>query len=215
MALCILHILPNANCPNTCFRLHVVMRRMPRIDPSQLLTTLSVLLAPDGGIRSADDVSILLLITSYSLTYSLTYSLHFPYLLSPCFITVADRGCSSRIQSFPSRIQGQKDPGSASNNLSTLTKTSFLSSRNYDPNCSSRIRIRIWIFYPSRIQGSKRYLPDPGSGSATPLFINRPLRVYHSPFNFGVLVHSCCLVVCLLLFFNLPFSSLPLLSLFS
>jgi hypothetical protein len=94
--------------PTTCFRLHVVMRRMPRIDPSQLLTTLSVLLAPDGGIRSADDVSILLLITSYSLTYSLTYSLHFPYLLSPCFITVADRGCSSRIQSFPSRIQGQK-----------------------------------------------------------------------------------------------------------
>ena len=65
MALCILHILPNANCPNTCFRLHVVMR-MPRIDPSQLLTTLSVLLAPDGGIRSADDVSILFFIASYS-----------------------------------------------------------------------------------------------------------------------------------------------------
>jgi hypothetical protein len=31
---------------------------MPRIDPSQLLNTLSVLLAPDGGIRSSDDVSI-------------------------------------------------------------------------------------------------------------------------------------------------------------
>ena len=29
---------------------------MPRIDPSQLLNTLSVLLAPNGGIRSAGEV---------------------------------------------------------------------------------------------------------------------------------------------------------------
>ena len=29
---------------------------MPRIDPSQLLRTLSVLLAKDGGIRSAEEV---------------------------------------------------------------------------------------------------------------------------------------------------------------
>jgi hypothetical protein len=36
----------------------------------------------------------------------------------------------------------------------------------FDPGCSSRIRIL--IFYPSRIQGSKRHrIPDPGSGSAT------------------------------------------------
>jgi hypothetical protein len=32
------------------------------------------------------------------------------------------------------------------------------------------------------------------------LFTNRPLRVHYSPFNFVVLVLSCCLVVCLLLF---------------
>ncbi len=34
-------------------------------------------------------------------------------------------------------------------------KTWFLSSRKYDPGCSSRIRIL--TFYPSRIQGSKRH----------------------------------------------------------
>ena len=31
---------------------------MPRIDPSQLLQTLSVLLAPNGGIKSAGEVRI-------------------------------------------------------------------------------------------------------------------------------------------------------------
>ncbi len=38
-------------------------------------------------------------------------------------------------------------------------KKRFLSSRKYDPGCSSRIRIL--IFYPSRIQGSKmHWIPD-------------------------------------------------------
>jgi len=51
-------------------------------------------------------------------------------------------------------------PGSASKNLSILTQKLFLSSRKYDPGCSSRIRIL--IFYPSRIQGPKRHrIPDP------------------------------------------------------
>jgi hypothetical protein len=45
------------------------------------------------------------------------------------------------------------DPGSASQNLNILTQKWFLSSRKYDPGCSSRIRIM--TFYPSRI-------PDPG-----------------------------------------------------
>ncbi len=51
------------------------------------------------------------------------------------------------------------DPGSASKNLSILTqKKWFLTSRKYDPGCSSRIR----NFYPSRVQGSKRHrIPDP------------------------------------------------------
>jgi hypothetical protein len=42
----------------------------------------------------------------------------------------------------------------------------FLSTRKYDPGCSSRIRKL--IFYPSRIPelGVKK-APDPGSGSAT------------------------------------------------
>jgi len=53
---------------------------------------------------------------------------------------------------FPSRIRivSILDPGSASKNLSILTKKKwFLSSRKYDPGCSSRIRIL--TFYPSRI----------------------------------------------------------------
>ncbi len=41
----------------------------------------------------------------------------------------------------------------------------FLSPRKYDPGCSSRIRIL--IFYPSRIQGSKTAPPDPGSAIHT------------------------------------------------
>ncbi len=47
-------------------------------------------------------------------------------------------------------------------------KKLFLSSRKYDPGCSSRILIRIRIFSPSRIPfpGVKK-APDPGSGSAT------------------------------------------------
>ncbi len=49
------------------------------------------------------------------------------------------------------------DPGSASKNLSVLTpKKWFLSSRKYDPGCSSRIPDPDADFYPSRI-------PDPGS----------------------------------------------------
>jgi hypothetical protein len=37
-----------------------------------------------------------------------------------------------------------------------LPKKLFLNSRKYDPGCSSRIQVL--IFYPSRIQGSKRLL---------------------------------------------------------
>ena len=46
----------------------------------------------------------------------------------------------------------------------------YLSSRKYDPGCSSRKRML--SFYPSRIPdpGVKK-APDPGSGSATLLFI--------------------------------------------
>ncbi len=60
-------------------------------------------------------------------------------------------------------------PGSASKNLSILTpKKWFLSSRKYDPGCSSRIRIL--IFYPSRMPDpgvKKAPDPDPKSRSAT------------------------------------------------
>ena len=35
---------------------------MPRIDPTQLLRTLSVLLSTDGGIKSAEEVHLLFLL---------------------------------------------------------------------------------------------------------------------------------------------------------
>ena len=59
------------------------------------------------------------------------------------------------------------DPGSSSKNLSILTppkkqKKWFLSSKNYDPGCSSRIPDPDADSLPSRIPGSKRYqIPDP------------------------------------------------------
>ena len=79
---------------------------------------------------------------------------------------------------FPSRIRTVSIPDleSASKNLSILTpkkpKKWFLSSRKYDPGCSSRIRML--TFYPSKIPdpGVKK-APDPGSGSATLQKYNR------------------------------------------
>ncbi len=83
----------------------------------------------------------------------LTPSSHCTYLHSHVS-SVADPGCLSRIRIFPSRIKKTPDPGSASNNL-----TKNIVSKIW---CSSRIRIL--LFYPSRIpdQGSKRHrIPDP------------------------------------------------------
>jgi hypothetical protein len=69
----------------------------------------------------------------------------------------------------PSRIP---DPGSSSKNLSILTpkkaKKWFLSSKKYDPGCSSRIPDPDADFLLSRIPdpGVKRYpIPDPGSAT--------------------------------------------------
>jgi hypothetical protein len=60
------------------------------------------------------------------------------------------------------------DPGSASKNLSTVfnPKKWFLSSREYDPGCSSRIPDPDADFLPIPDPGVKK-APDPGSGSAT------------------------------------------------
>ncbi len=76
------------------------------------------------------------------------------------FTSVADPGCLIPDPNF-------FHPGTSSKNLCILTQKLFLSSRKYDPGCSSRIRIL--IFYPSRIQGVKK-APDPGS--ATQVFTN-------------------------------------------
>jgi hypothetical protein len=69
-------------------------------------------------------------------------------------ISVANPGYLSRIRVFfSSRIQGQKDSGSASKNFSDFNPINyfFLCSRKNDLGCSSWIRIR--IVFPSRIQG--------------------------------------------------------------
>ncbi len=82
--------------------------------------------------------------------------------LSPVH-SVADPGCLSRTQIFPSLIP---DPRSKRCRIRIkefkhfLPKKVFLSFRNSDPGCL--FRTRILIFYPSRIQGSKKVLePDP------------------------------------------------------
>jgi hypothetical protein len=66
-----------------------------------------------------------------------------------------------RIRIFPSRIP---DPHQRTEVI--LPKKLFQSSRKYDPGCSSRIRIL--IFYPSRIPDpGVPNAPDPGSRYAT------------------------------------------------
>ncbi len=79
--------------------------------------------------------------------------------------SVADPGCLSRMRFFHpgSRFEKIPDPGSGSSskNLSIFTpKNCFLSFWKYDQGCSSRVRIL--IFYLSRIQGSKSHrIPEP------------------------------------------------------
>jgi hypothetical protein len=57
-------------------------------------------------------------------------------------------------------------PGSASKNLGNLTQKMVLNSPNYDPGCSSRIRIPDPDFLPIPDPGAKK-AADPGSASAT------------------------------------------------
>jgi hypothetical protein len=71
----------------------------------------------------------------------------------------------SRIRIFPSQI---RDP----HQRIVTQKKWFLSSRKYDPGCSSWIPDKILTFYPSWIPGSKRQripgskkAPDPGSAT--------------------------------------------------
>ncbi len=96
----------------------------------------------------------------------------------------------SRIRLFSIPEPNCLHPGSALKNFSILTpknqKKWFLSSRKYDPGCSSRTRIRMLTFYPSQIPdpGAKK-APDPGSGSATLVLFKEPslvsTQLYRSP----------------------------------
>jgi hypothetical protein len=98
-----------------------------------------------------------------------------PYWYRYLTVSVADPGCLSRIPDptffrSGSRIRTVSipDPGSASKNLGILTQKKpkhwFLSSRKYDPGCSSRIPDPDADLLPSRIPdpGVKKAL-DPGS----------------------------------------------------
>ncbi len=75
------------------------------------------------------------------------------------------------------------EPGSSSKNLSILTpkkaKKWFLSSKKYDPGCSSRIPDPDADFLPSRIPGSKRHPisdPDPQHWISDSRFNNKTAR---------------------------------------
>jgi hypothetical protein len=81
---------------------------------------------------------------------------------------------------FPSRIRTVSipDPGSASKNLRILTpKKWFLSSRKYDPGCSSRIPAPDADFLP---------IPDPGSrghkSTGSRIWIRNTAFIYHYMF---------------------------------
>ncbi len=82
-----------------------------------------------------------------------------PYRAPYC----ADPGCLSRIRLFSIPDPNFFHPGSRIHIKEFKyfsPKNCILSSRKYDPGCSSRIRIL--VFYPSRIQWSKRHrIPDP------------------------------------------------------
>ncbi len=85
--------------------------------------------------------------------------------------SVADPGCLSRIPLFSIPDPNCLHPGSRIRIKEFKyfnPKKWFLSSRKYDPGCSSRIPDPDADFYPSRIPdpGVKK-APDPGSGFAT------------------------------------------------
>ncbi len=82
----------------------------------------------------------------------------------PCLAVLRIRDVYPGSNFFPSRIPDPNclHPGSRIRIKEFKyfnPKKWFLSSRKYDPGCSSRIRML--TFYPSRIQGSKRHrIPD-------------------------------------------------------
>jgi hypothetical protein len=92
-------------------------------------------------------------------------------------LSFADPVCLSRIRLFsipdanffPSRIHIKEfkyfNP-----------KNCFLSSRKYDPGCSSRIRILIFLLAPD--PGVTKKAPDPGSGSATLLELIKFCKIF-------------------------------------
>ncbi len=85
--------------------------------------------------------------------------------------SVADPGCLSRIQIFPSRIKVQNVSGSASKNISIFNPKNVSKVSEIWSRCSSRIPdpgFGSWFFYPSRTPDPEvKKAPDPGSGSAT------------------------------------------------
>ncbi len=86
---------------------------------------------------------------------------------SVVFCSVADPGCLSRIPD-PTFFHPGSELSSSRIRIEEFKyfnqKKWFLSSRKYDPGCSSRIRML--TFYPSRIPDSGvKKTPDPGSAT--------------------------------------------------
>jgi hypothetical protein len=80
-------------------------------------------------------------------------------------VSVADPGCLSRIRLFSIPDPNCLHPGSSSKNLCILTpkkaKKWFLSSKKYDPGCSSGSRIRMLTFFHPESR-----IPNPGVKNA-------------------------------------------------
>ncbi len=94
-------------------------------------------------------------------------------------ISVVDPRCLSRIQIFSIPDPNFVHPGSASKNFSIFNpKKLFLSSRKYDPACSSRTRILI-------------FLPNPGPGSRGLKKGTRSRDLQHW-FQFSLFLRTVC-----------------------
>jgi hypothetical protein len=97
---------------------------------------------------------------SYSFSLQVLHNLNAKIDYLKPVLRIRDVYPGSRIRLFSIPDPNFFHTGSASKNLSILTQKWFLSSRKYDPGCSSRIRML--TFYPSLIPGSKRHrIPDP------------------------------------------------------
>ncbi len=125
---------------------------------NSMIFTSSAKIGPRQASRSKNRYAEKLLISKrFQIRREKSIWIHADNVADPNFFHPGSEFFSSRI-----RILSIPDPGFASKNLSILTNKLFLSSRKYNPCCSSRIRISDPDFLPIPDSGVKK-VPDPGS----------------------------------------------------